>query len=60
MDCTVTVLGFLMGGKIGIGTVLAAVFVGWMMDLTFRLIHFRPTELRQENIAETAKNLLDK
>ena len=45
MDCTVTVLGFLMGGKVGIGTVIAAVFVGWMMDLTFRLIHFRPTEL---------------
>ena len=58
MDCTVTVLGFLMGGKLGVGTVLAAVFVGWMMDLTFKLVRFRPTELHQENIAETAKNLL--
>ncbi|MBQ8585993.1 MAG: YitT family protein [Butyricicoccus sp.] len=58
MDCTVTVLGFLMGGKIGIGTVLAAVFVGWMIDLTFRIVRFRPTELQQENIAETMRNLL--
>lgn len=58
MDCTVTALGFLMGGRIGIGTVLAAVFVGWMIDLTFRIVRFRPTELRQENIAETMRNLL--
>ena len=60
MDCTVTVLGFLMGGKIGIGTVIAAVFVGWIIDLTFRLVRFRPTELRQENIAETLRVLLKK
>ena len=60
MDCTVTVLGFLMGGKVGIGTVIAAVCVGWMIDLTFRIVRFRPTELQQENIAETMKNLLRK
>ncbi|MBR3867420.1 MAG: YitT family protein [Butyricicoccus sp.] len=60
MDCTVTALGFLMGGKIGIGTVIAAVFVGWIIDLTFRLVHFHPTELRQENIAETLRILLKK
>lgn len=60
MDCTVTALGFLMGGKIGIGTLIAAIFVGWIIDLTFRIVRFRPTELRQENIAETAKNLLRK
>ncbi len=57
MDCTVTVLGFFMGGKVGLGTVLAAVCVGWLMDLTFRLVRFDPTRLRQENIAETLRKL---
>lgn len=60
MDCTVTAIGFLMGGKVGIGTVIAAVFVGWIIDLTFRLVRFHPTELRQENIAETLRILLKK
>ena len=57
MDCTVTVLGFLMGGKVGMGTVIAAVFVGWIIDWTFRLVCFRPTELHQENIAESLRIL---
>lgn len=60
MDCTVTALGYLMGGKLGLGTVIAAVFVGWIIDLTFRLVRFHPTELRQENIAETLRILLKK
>ena len=60
MDCTVTALGYLMGGKLGLGTVIAAVFVGWIIDLTFRLVRFHPTELQQENIAETLRILLKK
>lgn len=58
MDCTVTVLGFFMGGKVGVGTVLAAVLLGFLMDATFRLVRFRPTALRQETAAETVRVLL--
>lgn len=58
MDCTVTVLGFFMGGKVGVGTVFAAVLLGFLMDATFRLVRFRPTALRQETAAETVRVLL--
>ena len=58
MDCTVTVLGFFLGGKVGVGTVLAAVLLGFMMDATFRLVRFRPVGLRQETAAETVRILL--
>ncbi len=40
------------------GTALTAVLLGSMMDLTFRLVRFRPVELRQETAAETVRVLL--
>ena len=52
-DILVTVSGFLLGGQFGIGTVIAALGLGSLINLNFSLLHFRPAEVHQENIAET-------
>ena len=56
-DILVTVSGFLLGGQFGIGTVIAALGLGSLINLNFSLLHFRPAEVHQENIAETLRYL---
>ena len=57
VDILVTVSGFLLGGQFGIGTVISALGLGSLINLNFSLLHFRPAEVHQENIAETLRYL---
>ena len=41
----------------GIGTVISAVGLGSLFNLNFKLLHFRASELRQESLLETLRNL---
>ena len=56
-DILVTVSGWLLGGQFGIGTVIAALGLGSLINLNFRVLHFHPAEVHQENIAETLHQL---
>ena len=56
-DILVTVSGFLLGGQFGIGTVISALGLGSLINLNFSLLHFRPAQVHQENIAETLRYL---
>lgn len=51
------VSGWMLGGQVGIGTVISAVGVGTLFNLNFALLRFVPTALHQENLAETAFRL---
>ena len=53
----VTLVGWLLGGKIGIGTVIAALCEGPIMELEFRFMRFDPTAIRHQNISESYKVL---
>ena len=53
----VTLVGWLLGGKIGIGTVIAALCEGPIMELEFRVMRFDPTAIRHQNIAESYRVL---
>lgn len=50
-------VGWRLGGQVGIGTVISAVGIGALFNLNFALLKFRPAEMHQENIAETLRNL---
>lgn len=52
----VTFLGWIMGGTVGIGTVIAAAGIGTFFQLNFRLLHFHADELHQETLAESFAN----
>ena len=55
VDILVTVSGFFLGGQFGIGTIIAALGLGSLINLNFNLLHFHPAEVHQENIAETLR-----
>lgn len=61
--CRVTVeliailVGWSMGGQVGVGTVISGVGVGTLFNLNFALLRFKAADVRQENLPETIRRL---
>lgn len=51
------IAGWLMGGQVGIGTVITGIGVGTLFNLNFALLHFKAADLHQENLPETIRRL---
>ena len=49
----VTLFGWLLGGTVGIGTLISTFGAGAVMHLFYSIIHFEPRELHHKSIAET-------
>lgn len=49
----VTLFGWLLGGTVGIGTLISSFGAGAVMHLVYSIIHFEPRELHHKSIAET-------
>ena len=60
VELLVIFIGWRLGGQVGIGTVIAAVGFGSLLNLNFSLLRFRPTDLHQENLAETLRRVSGK
>jgi uncharacterized membrane protein YczE len=56
--CTVTFVGFLLGGPIGIGTVLCAVFQGPIMQAAFKSFSFDATRIEHQSIPDSIRVLV--
>ncbi len=57
LEITVTVIGFLLGGMLGWGTVLSAVLIGFCLQTTFHLLHFDPKQVQHEDFVCSYKKL---
>lgn len=57
VEICVILVGYLLGGQVGIGTVISAFGLGFLFNVNFHLVHFCPADLHQENIAETLARL---
>lgn len=57
-EAAAVLLGWLMGGQVGIGTILGAFGIGVLIELNFRLLHFNAVEVQHEYMADTFKRLL--
>ena len=53
IEGTVLLLGWLLGGHVGIGTVLSAVGSGFAVQVVFTLLRFNVREIPQESFRET-------
>ena len=60
LQAAVALAGFLLGGPIGLGTVMYAVMQGPIMELAFRLMRFDAKAVRHQDILESARILLGK
>ena len=57
VEIGVILLGFLLGGQVGIGTVISAIVLGTLFNLNFALFRFQAAEVHQENLMESFRNL---
>lgn len=48
----VLIIGFILGGNVGVGTIISLLVMGYMMDVFFRLLKFDPKAEKQKNIRE--------
>jgi len=53
IECSVAVAGWILGGTLGIGTVIAAFGLGWCIQIVFRLFSFEATRIKHESLLET-------
>lgn len=57
VEILVIIVGWLLGGQVGIGTVITGVGVGTLFNLNFALLRFKAADLHQENLPETIRRL---
>ena len=55
---TATLIGWLLGGPVGIGTLICAFGAGPIMQLAFRSVHFDATGTRHQRLRDSARVLL--
>ena len=53
----VLLAGWLLGGPVGIGTIISTVGAGAIMQAVYSLLHFEPRDIRHRDIIETVKIL---
>lgn len=56
----VLLAGWLLGGPVGIGTLISTFGAGAVMQLIYSLIHFEPRSVRHRSVSEVLRLLLDK
>lgn len=57
IEGTALLIGWLMGGPVGVGTVIAVFGIGIILQTTFRLFHFDPAQVEHESLVGTWKHL---
>ena len=56
----VLLAGWLLGGQVGIGTLISTFGAGLVMQLVYVLIHFEPREMKHKSVFETVNILTGK
>ena len=54
----VTLIGWLLGGMVGIGTVISVIAIGFCIQITFRLFNFDVTAVKHEALGDTFKRFV--
>lgn len=57
LEGTVLLIGWLMGAKVGIGTIIAVFGIGTIMEYTFRILKFDVKSIKHENLADTIRRI---
>lgn len=57
LEVSVVIIGWFLGGLVGLGTVLSAFTIGFCVQMTFKAFKFDPTKVKHETFGVMAKNL---
>ena len=58
IDLTALIFGWLLGGMVGIGTIISAFGFGFCVQITFKILKFDVTAVKHESLAETVKRFI--
>ena len=53
----VLLIGWLLGAKVGIGTVISVFGISFILEVTFNILHFDVTNIEHESIVDTVRTL---
>ena len=53
MEIIVLIMGYFLGGKVGIGTFISALFLGYSLQFVFKIKNFNPEEVRHKSVLES-------
>jgi len=57
IELSVTFFGWLLGGMVGIGTVISVIGIGFCIQITFRIFRFNVTAVKHESFKDTFDGL---
>lgn len=57
IEGSAVLVGALLGGSWGVGTLIAAVAIGFCIQVTFKALKFDPTQIHHETLDVTCRNL---
>jgi len=60
VEITVTLIGWLLGGKVGVGTIISMLAIGFCIQITFRVLRFDVTAVSHETLRGTYSALIAK
>ena len=60
IELSTVLIGWQLGGLVGIGTVISALAIGFCVQITFKFLRFDPTKITHERIQETYKMVIKK
>jgi uncharacterized membrane protein YczE len=60
VELFVTLTGWMLGGMVGIGTVISVIAIGFCIQITFGLFKFKVTEVKHETFGDTFHALVSK
>lgn len=55
LEGIVLLVGWLLGGPVGLGTVISVFGISYIMEITFRFLHFDVKAVQHENVFDTIK-----
>jgi uncharacterized membrane protein YczE len=60
IELLMTFIGWLLGGMVGIGTVISVIAIGFCIQVTFKALKFDVTAVKHESLKDTYNNLFGK
>lgn len=57
IEGTVLLIGWLLGAKVGIGTVISVFGISFILEATFNILHFDVTNIEHDSIVDTVRTL---
>ena len=60
IETVVLIIGFFLGGPVGIGTVIGMFGIGPAIQIVFNLFHFNVRTIRHESVLDTVRRLSGK